>query len=230
MSKFVFAILHSFYSDIVTLVHKNTSRLANEIICYFVNIVLVRILFWRIKMTYRFENLDQTTRNYMIEEFRRDIETGNQYISPRIKSGFASRYLTLFGQVITEGRNEDDFASDIKRFGYLITEEPRRTKSGITMAKVPERAAETLAHGEFNRYYMRGLCRRALDENLTLVIYRAKQVSKPSEISQQIIGKSARPQVLLEILRDFEAADERFPDSIEINIGGPNSGLSVRIQ
>lgn len=181
-------------------------------------------------MTYRFENLDQVTRDFMFEEFQRDIELGTQYISPRIKSGFAGRYLNLLGHVITEGRNEDDFASDIRRCGYLKEMEPRKTKTGITMAKVPEKAAETLAHSEFNRYYMRGLCRRALEENLELVIYRAKEVSRPSDISKQIIGRHVRPDVLLEILRDFESAEEHFSNAIEINIGGPNSGLSVRIQ
>ncbi|MBD5403341.1 hypothetical protein HDR58_11175 [bacterium] len=182
-------------------------------------------------MTYNFRNLDNTTREFMLNELQRDIEMGTQYISPRIKKGNEDRYLTLLEQTITNGQNEDHFASNLRRLGYLIKEEQRKSKNGITnTVKVPINAAETLAHGEFNRYYMRALCLRASEENRTLIIYRAKQVNNPTDISKQILGNTARADILLEILRNIETAKENFPNAIEIHISRPNSGLSVYLQ
>lgn len=175
-------------------------------------------------MTYLFENLDDVTREYMFKELTDDIQNGNQYISNRIKSEFSGRYLNLLGHVITEGRDEDDFAADIMRYGYMKTTEMRNGKA----VRVPHDAHETLAHGEFNRYYMRGLCLRAIDENRQLVIYRAKRVTNPSEISQQIIGMNANPEILLGILRNIASSRERFGKTIEFNVGNPKSGLSVK--
>jgi hypothetical protein len=42
------------------------------------------------------------------------------------------------------------------------TEERRNPRGGITIARVPITAADTLAEGEFNRFYARALCRYAL--------------------------------------------------------------------
>jgi hypothetical protein len=43
---------------------------------------------------------------------------------------------------------------------------------------VPVTAADTLAEGEFNRFYLRGLCRRASAANMAEIeVYRAKEVA-----------------------------------------------------
>ncbi|BBI63173.1 hypothetical protein HSBAA_44790 [Vreelandella sulfidaeris] len=43
-------------------------------------------------------------------------------------------------------------------------EERKKPKGGTTIAKIPVTANETLAEGEFNRFYARGFCQRAIKE------------------------------------------------------------------
>ena len=88
-------------------------------------------------------------------------------------------------------------------------------------------AAQQLAEGEFNRYYIRGLCRRAQEEGITeLVIYRGKEVRKPRPESQAKIGTRISVDHLLEALRshDFVSVEEAFAVP-----SGPNSGLTAQL-
>jgi hypothetical protein len=94
--------------------------------------------------------------------------------------------------------------------------------------KVPYTAAQTLSEGEFNRYYIRALCLRALKEERELEVYRAKEVSDPRPESQRMIG----------LILDTKRAETLLND-LRINVGvdtalglpnGPNSGLSVKIK
>ena len=59
-----------------------------------------------------------------------------------------------------------------------------------------------LAEGEFNRFYIRGLCLRAIASGIVdLVIYRAKQVANPRSDSALKIGTTINAQALLDYLR-----------------------------
>jgi hypothetical protein len=109
--------------------------------------------------------------------------------------------------------------------GRLNPLEPRATKNGTTMVKVPVTAPQTLAEGEFNRFYIRGLCLRALEERKTSVIaYRAKQVENPRTESIAIEGKSFNPEAILKDLRANIGVDTvlGLPP-------GPNSGMSIKL-
>ena len=107
----------------------------------------------------------------------------------------------------------------------LKSVERRRTKSGIITAKVPKDANKTLAEGEFNRYYIRGVCKKAISEGLEIEVYRAKQVEKPRPESQALIGKTLDPKTLLDDLRERIGVDTALGVP-----AGPNSGLSVRLK
>ena len=93
------------------------------------------------------------------------------------------------------------------------------------MARVPRTAPDTLAEGEFNRFYVRGLCARALEENVTEVqVYRGKSVRNPRPESRAMIGKVLLARDLLEDLRRSQG--------VEPALGlptGPNSGLTIRL-
>jgi hypothetical protein len=82
-----------------------------------------------------------------------------------------------------------------------------------------------LAEGEFNRFYIRGLCRRALGAGIAqLIIYRAKTVGSPRAESELRIGATLDPTELLQDLRANIA--------VETCLGvppGPNSGLCVKL-
>ncbi len=96
----------------------------------------------------------------------------------------------------------------------------------LVTAKVPSDAHDRLAGGEFNRFYIRGLCLRAFDEKVTgLQIYRALPVSSPRAESEAAIGRIVTPGALLEDLRATpgEQPLHNLP-------GGPNSGISVRYE
>jgi len=69
--------------------------------------------------------------------------------------------------------------------------------------RVPKNAPQTLAEGEFNRYYIRGLCARAIAEGIDeVVVYRGKAVKDPRTESQAKIGKRFNARVLLRDLRN----------------------------
>ncbi|HEX2065878.1 MAG TPA: hypothetical protein VHI93_03605 [Candidatus Thermoplasmatota archaeon] len=94
----------------------------------------------------------------------------------------------------------------------------------IVRATVPLDAPRKLAGGEFNRFYMRGLCRRAQTEGVKgLEIYRALAVADPRPESEAAIGKIVGPTSLLGELREppNTAKFLHLP-------GGPTSGISVR--
>jgi hypothetical protein len=104
-------------------------------------------------------------------------------------------------------------------------EQKRTPSGGSTTAKVPVTAPDTLAEGEFNRFYIRGLCRHAIKEKISdLIIYRAKAVSSPRSESQAKIGTSINAEALLRDLQKHQGVDTALGLP-----AGPNSGLSVKL-
>lgn len=125
-----------------------------------------------------------------------------------------------------ETGTDDTLAITIRQERSLkVQYQKRKPKGGFTMAAVPHTAPETLGEGEFNRYYVRGLCRRAIDEGIAaLEVYRAKAVMQPRPDSQRLIGQHVDPAAIL--------ADLRITQGVEPALGlppGPNSGLCLRI-
>jgi len=82
-----------------------------------------------------------------------------------------------------------------------------------------------LAEGQFNTFYIRGLCVRAKADGISeVVVYRAKDVQNPRPESVQKIGQRVSVDALL--------ADLRQNKGIDSALGlppGPNSGLSVHL-
>ncbi len=176
-------------------------------------------------MTLRLENLDDRTRHFMLEEFELDVASGTLYLSPRLSESGRSEYKSLLMEAIKSG-NDDSLAQALRSHNRMkLTEQRQKPKGGFTTARVPATAPDTLAEGEFNRSYVRGLCRLALEEGVHEVeIYRAKPVTNPRPESQAMIGKKINAKALLEDLRTHPG--------VEPALGlppGPNSGLSVRL-
>lgn len=177
-------------------------------------------------MALNLENLDEKTRKLMLEEVSRDTSQNKLYLSPRLNNEGKQRYANLLKKAINEG-NDTSLAREIIGFKCLNDTESSTTKLGKAINKnVPKNAHETLAEGEFNRFYVRALCLRVIEECLTLEVYRAKDVSNPRVDSESKIGKKIEdPNKLLE--------DLRRNVGIEPALGippGPNSGISVRIK
>lgn len=174
-------------------------------------------------MGIHYENLDEITREYMLEE----SQLGSHYISPRLTEDGQIRWQSLFEEGI-KIYDDDWIAQEILKRGYMKSQE-EYTRNGITRLRNINKlnAAQQLAEGEFNRYYLRGLCLRAKAEGKDfLIVYRGKAVNNPRLESEQKIGTQVSTNTLLDILRTNDFV------TIEAAIGipgGPNSGLTCRI-
>lgn len=169
-------------------------------------------------------NLDDKTRQLMLEEIKADIAVSKLYLSTRLSPTGNADYPALLKQAASS-HDDEWLAGQLRVGGRLNATLQRKTKNGYTTAKMPENAHETLAEGEFNRFYIRALCRRAIDSGTPeLVIYRAKQVTSPRPESQAKIGKTINAQTLLNDLRASVGIDTALGLP-----AGPNSGLSVKL-
>ncbi|HOQ17515.1 MAG TPA: hypothetical protein PLG49_09160 [Defluviitaleaceae bacterium] len=170
-----------------------------------------------------YKNLDAQTRKFMLKELKMDTDKRTLYISPRLNSMGQSIWAELLKEAIV-GHSDDWLATQLNVRGYMKSHEERRLPSGkITVAKVPVNAPEMLAEGEFNRFYARGLCARAIAEGISeVVVCRGKQVRQPRPESQAMIGTRIIPTDLLDDLRRSQG--------VEPALGippGPNSGLTI---
>jgi hypothetical protein len=170
-------------------------------------------------------DLDERTRILMASEVERDAATGRLYLSGRLSPSGQHRYPDLLRSATHSG-DAESLASALRQPGLMNAREISHSKTGKPYEKaVPATAAETLAEGEFNRFYLRGLCLRAIEDGIpSLEIYRAKAVLNPRPDSIARIGQGVDPRYLLE--------DLRMNPGVDTALGlppGPNSGLSARI-
>ena len=174
-------------------------------------------------MKFNFENLDDFTRKLMQDEINYDIEREQLYLSKRFNDVGQNIYKDLLYEAVENG-DEETLASSLNNNGCFKSHEERKTKSGVTLAKVPENANVTLAESEFNRFYIRGLCLRAIQAGQKIQIYRARHSDNPRAESITLIDKIIEPEKLL--------SDLRTSIGIDTVLGlppGPNSGLSVKL-
>lgn len=175
-------------------------------------------------MGLKYEDLDAETRDYMVEEIKLDIAKDRIYRSPNLTQPAQGQWPDMLLEAATNG-NDDSLAAAIRSNGCLNATTTRTVKGKTISAAVPHTAPETLAEGEFNRYYARGLSRKAIANDIKrLEVYRAKSVANPRPESEQKIGLLVDPNVLL--------TDVRASIGFETALGippGPNSGISVRI-
>lgn len=128
-------------------------------------------------------------------------------------------------EAIKDG-NDISLARNLSAPGMMVAKyQKRKPKGGFTLANVPITAPETLAEGEFNRFYCRGVCRRAIAEGLEEVeVYRAKPVREQRPQSRVLVGSKLRADRLLHDLQTNIGVD------LALGVpAGPNSGLSVRL-
>lgn len=178
-------------------------------------------------MALYFENLDERTRGLMLDEMEYDIANNQLHISPFLSGQGQRDYTSLLRDAIQNG-NDQTLAQSLREHRRIVRTQPRRLPKagGYSIAATPENAAEVLAESEFNRYYIRGLARRAIEDGITdLIVYRAKPVQTPRPESEARVETSLSPQELLEDLRSHPG-DE--PPTLGVP-SGPNSGLSVRL-
>lgn len=175
-------------------------------------------------MSIRHESLDEAVRSAMVRELERDQAAGTLYISPRLTEAGAQAWPEILREAF-ESHDDSWVAATLRSRGLMRTQEQRRKpKGGFTTAQVPHTAPDTLAEGEFNRFYARGLCAHVVDSGGGEVeVYRGKDVQNPRSESEAMIGRRLPAQSLLDDLRTAQG--------VEPALGlppGPNSGLTVR--
>jgi hypothetical protein len=174
-------------------------------------------------MPLHYENLDPTTRRYALAELDQDLASGAFHLPARLRPTVAADYQRLLRDAI---RYYDDLWLEEHASDLLAESETRRTSSGAQVtAKVPQMAARMVAEGDFNRYYMRGVCLRAIDEQRQVVeVYRARLSLEPRPESAELEGRRLPARALLDWLRGGSS-----DDPAATALGRPNSGLSVRL-
>lgn len=164
-----------------------------------------------------FKHIDVSdVRNAMLDEVELDITSNLIYISPRLKVDTRLQYLELLKGAVAD---EDDkwLATNVGKLIKLLE------WRGSRQVRVPKTASITLAEGQFNLYYMRGLCIYAIDNMVNMLqISRFKTVDKPRSSSVSVLNSLVSPiDTLNELRRPFE---ERISP-----LAKPNSGLTLCI-
>src|SRR5690348_1504032 len=174
-------------------------------------------------MPLQYENLDATTRRYALMELDEDLKQNRFHATDRLRPTAVAEYERLLRDAI---KYYDDLWLEEHAEDLLVDFELRRTPAGgQTTAKVPEMAARMLAECDFNLYYMRGVCLRAIEEGRQVVeVYRARLSLEPRRESAVLEGRRLPAEEVLKYLRGDQSSDPEVTA-----LGRPNSGLSVRL-
>lgn len=176
-------------------------------------------------MAFFFENLDLKTREHMIREIDSDLSMGILFMSPRIRPGSEWLYVSSL-RAAARSHDETWLADQIRR-NHLLKHEEERTSAerGVMMLKVPLTAPDSLAAAEFNRFYARAVCARAVETGVQHVeVYRAKVVPQLLPESELIVGRRLAAESLLRQLRKTPGLESALGLP-----GGPLSGFTIRL-
>jgi len=175
-------------------------------------------------MPLKLENLDPETRRYMLEEFEMDVANGRLYPSKKLTDKGKESYEALLREAIQE-HDSDWLAKQLASTGCIKPRifKERKPRQGIITA--PTSPQQTLADSEFNRFYIRGVCARAIKEQIPhVIVYRARDSAFPDPKSSSKIGRHVNPADLLKDLR------ENIDVTPKMGIpSSPNSGISVKL-
>ena len=165
-----------------------------------------------------FLNLTEDVRQFMLNEMNSDIQSDKLYKSTRLNSAGLNSYPNFLRRAILNG-DAESFQSDLEN-GIFFN--PTYLRMGKDI-KMPSNAAQLLSQNEFNRYYIRGVCLKAIDNHINQVeIYRGRQSSQSRPESDKKIGTKLDAALLLDDLRNTIGAEPTILPEI-------NSGLTVKI-
>ncbi len=169
------------------------------------------------------ENLTPTMRTVMVAEIQASAAAGTLWESPRLTDVGRSDFARLLAEAA--GEHDSDWLANELKSGTRIKATELRMGNPV---KVPFTAGDTLAEGEFNRYYILAVCRTVMSANQEgeVEVYRAKMVGTPRPESRAIEGQRRKAKDVYADL--LSASNANGPTALGVP-GGPNSGMSVRI-
>ena len=153
-----------------------------------------------------YANLDDALRQRMLAEIELDRTAGRLYLSAWLTPAGQTAFPALLQQAAAQ-----------HDAGWLASRLDIR--EGVD-ANLGLPASRLLAEGEFNRFYMRALCLRAIEEGRTLEVYRAKPPEIPRAGLEGFVGRAVEPEELLGRLREGGWSSPLLK---------PGAGLSVKI-
>lgn len=170
-------------------------------------------------MPFTFRGLDGELRDLMVAEIQAAAAEGTLYSSKRFTDAGRARWSELLVEA-ARGHDEHWLAYQLELIGAMKgSETGAKPSGGYTIAHVPNTAEETLADGEFNRYYMCAVCRRAITVGVQVTVYRAKRGGTTRPESEALIGSTYDPSALVQELRTTPGHE----------LTKPNSGLSIHL-
>ncbi len=172
---------------------------------------------------FNFENLNSQTRSFMLEAIEEAEKTSNIYYSTRLNEAGKKQWVPLLKQAASE-KNEHWLAFRLEENQLLKSFEGAQKPSGGYSTKyVPNNASLTLAEGQFNRFYILGLCKLARSKGISeLIVYRAKTTQSKRSESESIINSKISIDNIETQLKDVNA-------SFQSKLVQPNSGISMKL-
>ena len=164
--------------------------------------------------SFLFESLTNEVRDYMRQEVELDIQDSVLYESKNFSAVGKAGYSAVLLEAV-QGHDNVWLAQQLLG-GFRATDDAGK--------KVRHDAHSFFAGCEFNRFYVRGVCRFALAHTgFAVEIYRARQSSRPRPESEAKIGQQVDPQSVLNDLR------QRIGTTPALGMPDINTGLSVRL-
>lgn len=146
-------------------------------------------------------HLDARTRQFMLAELDADVAADSLYRSPQLSETGLRQYPRLLRVAIRSG-TEASFAEALAALGAVRPPSRWQHPNEVGPAQALADATFRLAEREFHRFYIRGLCCRALNEGIDLlVIYRARPAEPGRAPADSMIGLRIDVGSLLEDLR-----------------------------
>jgi hypothetical protein len=136
-------------------------------------------------VTMKFEELDEITRRYMLEEFEREQSSSNSYRPKALSKVGQSKFPNLVREALRAG-NEKTLIHSLSDSTYWNPTETYIRDGVMRERRVNvKQASERLGLTEFNTWYVHGLARRLMDEGVThCQIYRGEMPKwEPAECS-----------------------------------------------
>lgn len=187
---------------------------------------------------YYFPNLDNTTRMIMISELELDLngvdetskldqlttlsnQKGLFYIPKSMKPDFVCTYKRILRHAFEKG---DVNSLQRELISNFFKEKDKNGK------KIPSNIREMVAFSDFNRYYIRAILVRAIEENKAVTVYRAKQSINERQESRACLSNTYFDKITLQrmlyVIRDYRIL---FSENAGMPFLKPNSGLSLKL-
>src|SRR5436305_8635781 len=145
-------------------------------------------------------------RRLMLEELIWSLENEKFYFSQYFSESGKENYLPLLHAALMSGTPD--------------TLQEGLSASGIIEPGSPSNATQTFAWDEFNKYYMRALCRWIqMHPGCEAIVVRGRESANPRSFSDTQVGRRKEVKDFLGILRT----------NPRINPFGANSGLTLTI-